>query len=96
MSPAEAKRLISESASSSRQIFIVEHARARMKERGIDFLDIQRCLINGSVVEGPYQPRISSTNWRVKMAAWITGEHIKVVAEIAEIDTEKVVVITVF
>ncbi|MCA1778639.1 MAG: DUF4258 domain-containing protein [Xanthomonadaceae bacterium] len=96
MSPAEAKRLISEIAQESERVFISPHAQERMDDHGIDRLDVQRCLINGTIEEGPYNPKIASTNWRVRMAGVVAGQRIKVVAEIAENDAEQVIVITAF
>lgn len=96
MSPVEAKRLISQIASESGRVFIIPHAQSQMKKRGIDRLDVQRCLINGTIDEGPYRHNIASTNWRVRMAGVISGEKLTVVAEIAERNAEQIIVITAF
>ncbi len=96
MSPAEAKRLISQIASESGRVFIIPHAQSQMERRGIDRLDVQRCLINGTIEEGPYIHNIASTNWRVRIAGAISGEMVRVVAEIAESNAEQVIVITAF
>lgn len=67
-----------------------------MEERGIDFLDVQRCLIRGAVEENPYIHSIRSGKWRVRMVAVVSGRDLRVVAEVADNEPELVVVITAF
>jgi hypothetical protein len=56
MKPADALKIIRERAQDSGHIFILRHARQRMIERGVDDLDVQRCLRGGVITEGPYVP----------------------------------------
>ena len=96
MSPAEARRLISTIAAESGRVFITKHAQEQMQKRGIDRLDVLRCLRHGLIEEGPYTHKIGSKNVRVRIAGNVAGQRIRVVAEIAEIDASQVVVITAF
>lgn len=67
----------------------------RMRERGIDFLDVQRCLRRGKVTRGPHVTSDSvSDEWRYDVEDIIAGDWLRVVVELPE-RTEDVVVVTV-
>jgi len=90
-----AQRLIRRRAAESEAIFILPHARQQMRQRRIDFLQVQRCLRTGSLTEGPYVATNSRTGAeRCNVEASISGDQICVVVEIAA-DPE-LHVITVF
>lgn len=95
MKRPDAQRVIRERAVLSEQIVLVPHATARMRERGIDFLDVQRCLRRGKVMRGPYVPSDSVTNeWRYDVEDLIDGDWLRVVVEMPK-QTADVVVVTV-
>ncbi len=56
MKPADALKIIRDRAQDSQHIVILRHTRKRMIERGVEDLDIQRCLRRGAITEGPYVP----------------------------------------
>lgn len=95
MKRADVQRVIRERAARSEQIVLVPHATMRMRERGIDFLDVQRCLRRGEVMRGPYVPSDSVTDEsRYDVEEIIEGDWIRVVVELPE-HTADLVVVTV-
>lgn len=93
--PSEAQRGIRERAARSDQIVVVSHALTRMRERQVDFLDLQRCLRRGRVTKGPYVPSDSLTDdWRYDVEAIVDGEWLRVVVELPD-DPPHVIVVTV-
>jgi hypothetical protein len=80
----------------SEQIVVVPHAIARMHERGLDFLDVQRCLRRGRVTRGPYNPPDSATGeLRYDIEAFVDEDCLRVVVELPERSMD-VTVVTVF
>jgi hypothetical protein len=93
--PGKARTLIRERASSSAGLLFVDHAWEQMCRRGVDVLQVQRCLMRGEITEGPYTPIASRTgNWRCNVEANVSGDRLRVVVEIPE-DATAVLVITV-
>ena len=83
MKPANALKIIRERAQASGRILILRHARQRMIERGVDDLDVQRCLRGGVITEGPYVPTDSNTGaWRCNVEGVISGDRLRVVVEL--------------
>jgi hypothetical protein len=67
-----------------------------MRERALDFLDVQRCLRRGKATRGPYIPPDSATGeMRYAVEAIVDGECLRVVVELPE-ESADVVVVTVF
>ena len=93
MNPADARRIIRERAEDSGHIVIVPHARKRMFEREIDFLDIQRVLRGGSIIEGPYE-ELRTGHERCTMTGLVDGRWVRVVIEIP-VDAPDLLVVTV-
>jgi len=92
---SEAQTVIRERAARSERIVVVPHALTRMRERRIDFLDMQRCLRGGKVTQGPYVPSDSLTDeWRYDVEAIVDGEWLRVVVELPD-DPPNVIVVTV-
>src|SRR4051812_10145525 len=95
MKPADALKIIRERAQDSTHIFILRHARQRMTERGVDDLDVQRCLRGGVITEGPYVPTDSRTGaWRCNVEGVINGDRLRVVVELPK-EPPNLLVVTV-
>ena len=95
MKRSKAQRIIRERAARSERIVTVPHALARMRERHIDFLDMQRCLRGGKVTKGPYVPPDSLTDeWRYDVESIVDEEWLRVVVELPD-DPPDVIVVTV-
>jgi len=83
LKPADALKIIRERAQDSAHILILRHARQRMVERGVDDLDVQRCLRGGAITEGPYVPTDSKTGaWRCNVEGVVSGDRLRVVVEL--------------
>jgi hypothetical protein len=92
---SKARRVIRELVALSERIVAPPHSLSRMRERQIDFLDVQRCLRSGKVTKGPYVPSDSLTDeWRYDVEAIVDGEWLRVVVELPE-DPPSVIVVTV-
>jgi hypothetical protein len=92
---SEAQRVIRELVARSERIVAVPHSLTGMRERQIDFLDMQRCLRGGKVTKGPYVPSDSLTDeWRYDVEAIVDGERLRVVVELPD-DPPNVIVVTV-
>ncbi len=73
----------------------VPHALIRMREREVDFLDMQRCLRGGKVTKGPYVPSDSLTDEsRYDVESIVDGEWLRVVVELPD-NPPNVLVVTV-
>jgi Domain of unknown function (DUF4258) len=92
---SKAQKVIRERVARSEQIVAVPHALTRMRERHIDFLDMQRRLRCGKVTKGPYVPSDSLTDeLRYDVEAIVDGEWLRVVVELPD-DPPGVIVVTV-
>lgn len=95
MKPAEALAIIRGRAADSAHVVILPHARARMQERHIDFLDVQRCLQGGAITEGPYVPTDSRSGAeRCNVEGIVDGARLRVVVELPD-EPPDVLVVTV-
>ena len=95
MQRSEAGQIIRERAARSEQIVLVPHAMVRMRERSIDFLDVQRCLRHGKAIRGPYVPSDSITDEpRYDVEAIVDGDWLRVVVELPD-ERSDIVVVTV-
>jgi hypothetical protein len=93
MKPADALKIIRNRAQDSGRIVVLPHAQARMRERRIDFLDVQRCLRRGAITEGPYVPTGSRTGAnRCNVEGIVDGDRLRVVVELPEKPPELLVV----
>ena len=76
MSAPAALKLVREIAAVSGNIMVTAHARKRQLERQVSTLDIQRCLLKGVIVEGPFlNPQ---ANWQMTMKRFAAGEELEV------------------
>lgn len=93
MKPADALKIIRDRARDSTRIVVLPHALARMRERRIDFLDVQRCLCGGRVTEGPYVPTDSRTGAnRCSVEGIVDSERLRVAVELPETPPDLLVV----
>jgi len=83
MKQPEAQKIIRTRAASSLNVVFVHHAQLQMRKRGIDALQVFRCLQRGSITEGPYRA-IKSGQWRCNVDARTGGDLIRVVVEISD------------
>lgn len=61
----------------------------------MDLLQVQRCLLRGTITEGPYIPTSSKSGyWRCNVEATVGGDELRVVVELPD-DPPEVLVITV-
>jgi Domain of unknown function (DUF4258) len=79
----EALREIRARAHESHNVAFVSHAGVQMRKRGIDRLQVIRCLQRGRITEGPYRD-IRSGQWRCNVEATVSGDSIRVVVEIPD------------
>jgi hypothetical protein len=83
-------------AQDSSAVFLLAHVKKRMKQRHITIGQILKCLLKGSITEGPYR-EISTGNWRVRLELKDAGQLVAVVAELYTSDSgEKIIIITTF
>lgn len=95
LSRPRAVRLLKEIAVDSARVFITTHAEKRMKERKITRAQVERCLLNGNITEGP--ARGTQGNWEMRVEVYSAGEPVTVVAALDyDDDGNYIVVITVF
>jgi hypothetical protein len=91
--PADALKIIRDRAKDSGRIVVLPHARARMRERRIDFLDVQSCLKGGAITEGPHVPTDSRSGAnRCNVEGMVDGERLRVVVELPDKPPELLVV----
>jgi hypothetical protein len=83
-------RMLSEAGSVA--IISTVHASRRKQERQIDTLEIQQCLQNGSIVEGPFQN--AKGNWQCTVKRSRAGEELTVAVAIE--GEERLVVLTAY
>jgi len=95
MSPAEATALIQEIAQDSSKIFVTHHANVQIRKRDISRLDVERCLRNGFITEGPIE-NVAKQNWEATVEAQIAGEMVAVVAAIKENPDDRIIVVTAY
>lgn len=96
MTPQVATKTIRRLAEKSENIFVIDHAKKRMKIRHITNDQVFDCLKKGNLIEGPYRD-IGTGNWRMKLEYTSAGQDIRVVAELfTREDGEKIIIITVF
>lgn len=87
-------RRIAGVAKDSSKVFIVDHAKQRMRQRGILRTQVDRVLMTGKVVEHAH--RNIHGNWQCTLEATIAGDRIRVAAALEEDPAgDFVVVITV-
>jgi Domain of unknown function (DUF4258) len=83
MKQPEAQKIIRARAAVSLNVVFVHHARLQMRKRGVDALQVVRCLQRGSITEGPYRA-IKTGQWRCNVEARAGGDLIRVVVEISD------------
>lgn len=85
MKPADALKIIRDRAQDSARIVVLPHALARMRERRIDFLDVQRCLRGGRITEGPYVPTDSRAGAnRCNVEGIVDSVRLRIAVELPE------------
>lgn len=95
MKRSDAQQLIRERAARSEQTVLAPNTLLQMRELGLDFLDVHRCLQRGKTARGPYAPPNSETDeCRYDVEAIVNGEWLRVVVELPD-DSPDVVIITV-
>lgn len=87
-------RRIAEIASDSSKVFIVDHARKRMRQRGVLRTQVLQVLRIGKVVERAH--RNIHGNWQCTLEAIIAGDRIKIPTALEENPSgDLIIVITV-
>jgi hypothetical protein len=95
MKRSDAQQVIRERAARSELTVLAPNAIVQMREFGIDFMDVHRCLRRGKTARGPYVPPDSETDDnRYDMEAIVNGEWLRVVV-VLPLDSPDVIVITV-
>lgn len=95
MKRSGAHQVIRERAAQSELTVLAPNALLQMREFGIDFLDVHRCLCRGKTARGPYVPRDSATaDNRYDVEAIVNGDWLRIVVEVPDESTD-VIVITV-
>lgn len=80
LSGSDALRAIRGLAADSRRIVLIEHAKQRGKLRKISPLQVERCLLKGTITEGPFLNQ--HQNWQVTMYRHAAGEEVNCVVAI--------------
>jgi len=80
MSKPRALKMIKELAADSDKIVLVGHAKKRTKQRSITRPQIETCVRNGYISEGPFLN--DHGHWQVTMSCYATGEELMVVVAI--------------
>ena len=94
MTDASLRRRIAELARDSANIVIVQHARQRMRERHILWMQIQKVLLSGQVVEHAHLDIHGC--WKCTLKLTVSADSIRVAAALGEDkNRNRVVVITV-
>lgn len=83
MKQSEALKTIRARAADSQNVAFVHHARVQMRKRGVDAVQVIRCLQRGNITEGPYRD-IKSGQWRCNVEAMAGGDWVRVVVEIPD------------
>lgn len=95
MNDATLLRIIREIAKDTSRIFIVKHARQRMRERKISMSQVYMCIRKGNMVEPAYLS--IHGDWKCTLQHRYAGDQISVsVALEREENGDYLVVITVF
>ena len=95
MKRSDAHQVIRERAARSELTVLVPNAIVQMREHGIDFMDVHRCLRRGKTVRGPYAPPDSETDdSRYDVEAIVNGDWLRVVVELPD-ESPDVIVVTV-
>ena len=77
------------------RVFITNHAKDRMAERGVTRVQVLRCLKRGTITEGPYQD-LAHGSWKLNVEAYTAGDLLTVVAAVnADENGERIIVVTV-
>lgn len=93
MRRSEAHQVIRERAAQSALTVLAPNAILQMREFGIDFMDVHRCLRRGKTARGPYVPWDAETDHsRYDVEAIVNGEWLRVVVELPEASPEVFVV----
>ena len=88
------RRRIAQLALDSSRVVITQHAKARMKQRGVLRTQVSHVLQKGKVVEPAH--RNIHGNWQCSLEEVVAGDRIKVAAALERSgDGELVIVITV-
>ena len=77
-------------------VFYHKHCQQRMEERQIQQSMVDRVLIGGTVVEGPLPGNGTIPTWRVTFQGTPAGTHLAVVADLVDMNGQKVVVVTTY
>mgnify|MGYP001547023163 FL=1 len=80
MSAPVALAHIQELAADSDKIVVIQHGRQRQKERNITRKQIEECVRQGYIAEGPFLN--AHGNWQVTIAAYSAGEELACVVAI--------------
>jgi Domain of unknown function (DUF4258) len=80
MSKPMALRIIRELAADSDRIVVIAHARQRQKQRCITRRQVELCLRNGFIQEGPFMNH--KGHWQVTMNSYSAGEQLACVVAI--------------
>ncbi|MBS0419207.1 MAG: DUF4258 domain-containing protein [Proteobacteria bacterium] len=93
MKRSDAQQVIRERAARSELTVLAPNALLQMREFGIDFLDVHRCLSRGKAARGPYAPSDSESNeCRYDVEAIVNGEWLRLVVELPDKSPDMVVV----
>lgn len=92
LSRPNAQKLLREWAKETRSVFFTDHAKQRMRERGITNVQILRCLRLGAIVDGPVQTL--KGGWKLDVRMQSSGDDLEVVVELNLKD--QIIVITVY
>lgn len=95
LTPTFALQLIRRIAENSARVFMTRHATKRMAERQITVPQVRKCLLVGTISEGPY--RDVKGNWKVQIEALTAGDVVVVEAAL-DYDEEgnQIIVITAY
>ena len=88
----QALRMIRELALDSDRIVVIQHARARQKERKITRRQIELCVLRGVICEGPFMNMHG--HWQVTLERRAAGEEISCAVAIEW--ATRLIVVTVF
>jgi len=87
-------RMVRQIAQNSENIYLTQHARQRMGERGITRAQVEYCLRNGSMDEAAHQN--IKGHWQCRMQCVHAGDWVRVAVVLEQDDTDQwIVVLTV-
>jgi Domain of unknown function (DUF4258) len=88
-------RMVRKIAQKSENVFLVPHAKLRMRQRKISLMQVLLCLRQGCIWEPPHLD--IRGDWRLTMHHLIAGDDVKVaVALKRDLNAQLIAVITVF